>query len=135
MKKKNRKYSTEERDFQKFIIRVALGHGWLVQHTVAVPVGWGGYFTPIQGTPGFPDLVLTHPIHKKTLFVELKRDSQKPRESQKIWLNSLAESGSTVCLWQPRLMGEILEYLSSPIEPPGRWVVDGQESTQQEDEK
>jgi hypothetical protein len=108
-----------EADFQKTVIDLAKMNGWLVHHQLVPFRLRRGRPTAIveEGVdPGFPDLVLVHPVRKMTLFVELKREKGKVSEDQKIWGSALRE----MCdyrLWYPHDWEEIERTLKKEERP------------------
>lgn len=56
-----------------------------------------GWRTPMQGQPGFPDLVLA--ASGRLLLVELKSDKGRLSTDQKQWI---AELGEHAVVWRPR---------------------------------
>ena len=60
-----------------------------------------GYRTPIQGNPGWPDLVLAHPVKGKFLVLELKSATGKTSPEQKAWLAALRNCGIEARLFWP----------------------------------
>ncbi|GIW61038.1 MAG: hypothetical protein KatS3mg087_2104 [Patescibacteria group bacterium] len=106
-----------ERQFQRCVVDYARENGWLVYHTHRTQVRQGCFITPVYGDSGFPDLVLSHPVRKITLIVELKQDGRYPRSDQYRWLVSLFLSGITVCIWRPSDLDVIREYLTNPSNP------------------
>ena len=83
-----------ERQWQDEVIAYAREHGWMVAHfrPARTAKGWR---TPMQGDPGFPDLVLAR--DGKVLLIELKRVGQHPTIAQNNWMR---ESGHFTC-WTP----------------------------------
>ena len=89
-----------ETPFMGRVIEYALLRGWLVHHCRSVWTA-SGYKTPIQGDPGFPDLVLTR--LSRVVFAELKDSYSKPDPNQRVWLATLEITGKVeVFLWRPR---------------------------------
>ncbi len=97
-----------EEQLLKNILKMAHLCGWLAYHTRSAINRRGVWSTPIQGDPGFPDLVLAK-IGVEPIFVELKRELGWASESQSFWLNSVPNW----YLWRPSnwLSGEIEKIL------------------------
>lgn len=98
-----------EEPFQKLIIDLAHTLGWLVHHARPAPTrrrdarGREKWVTPIQGDPGFPDLVLAR--RGRVIIAELKRRGQSPTAKQRAWLEQLGlEKGIPdveLYVWRP----------------------------------
>jgi len=88
-----------EREFQRQIVELARLLGWRIHHGRPAMTRRGHWVTPIQGDPGFPDLVLAR--SDRCIFAELKRDGTNPTPDQLLWLASLQESGNEVYVWRP----------------------------------
>lgn len=100
-----------EPDFQTAIIELAQWAGWKVHH--CRPVGTrSGYRTPIQGDPGFPDLVLAR--RGVVIMAEVKGPRGRLDGSQKSWKH---EAGSEV--WRPADWDGIVARLTGkePTDP------------------
>lgn len=61
--------------------------GWRLAHFRPAINRSGHWSTPMQGNPGFPDLVLVRP--PRVLFVELKSEKGKLSEHQRDWIADL----------------------------------------------
>lgn len=115
----------KESQFQNYLVRVAKESGWLVHHTRTAKSQSGRYLTPIQGHKGFPDLVLVHRMHSIIVFAELKKTGGVLKPEQRVWLSLLQRNsgshGVWVCLWKPRIMDDVVDYLTDPVgkTPPG----------------
>ena len=83
-----------ERQWQDEVIAYAKEHGWMVAHfrPARTAKGWR---TPMQGDPGFADLVLAR--RGVVLLVELKRIGGKVSKGQEDWQRA---SGHFTC-WTP----------------------------------
>jgi hypothetical protein len=114
-----------ESQFQNYLVRVAKESGWLVHHTRTARSESGRYLTPIQGHKGFPDLVLVHRLHPIIVFAELKRQGGALKPDQRVWLALLSRCNRTegiwVCLWKPKIMEDVVAYLTDTAgkAPPG----------------
>ena len=47
------------------------------------------------------DLYMTHPIQKRAVWAELKREGGKPTAKQREFMEQLTRAGVEVCCWQP----------------------------------
>ena len=88
-----------EKQLQDQIIRIAKAAGWLVYHT----------HDSRRSAPGFPDLVLVHPVQRRVLYRELKTQKGALSKDQKTWLNALHDAGADVAVWRP------IDYLDDTI--------------------
>lgn len=94
-----------EADFQAAVIAYAESQGWRC-HAERPARTASGYRTAIQGSPGFPDLVLAK--GGTVLFVELKSDTGSIDADQKIWLHLL-----NAWVWRPLDCETIIRRLRS----------------------
>lgn len=90
-----------ERELTQTVIELARLFGWMVAHFRPGMNRRGEWSTPMQGDPGFPDLVLVR--DKRLLFIELKRMGQKPTPTQREWLEELHNAGgkAQALVWRP----------------------------------
>ena len=67
---------------------------------LAKKLGWFVYWThDSRGSPeGFPDLVL---VKDAVLFVELKTDTGRLSEAQRLWQSRLKKAGCYHDVWRP----------------------------------
>ncbi len=79
-----------EAQFQTKVINLARARSWRVHHTRPARKSDGSWSTPIQGDPGFPDLVLAR--DGRVMFVELKAPSGRISQNQREWLVALGAS-------------------------------------------
>jgi hypothetical protein len=88
-----------EDELLRNILDLALRLGFLIHHDrpARTATGWR---TAIQGTPGFPDLVLAHPDTRRCLVAELKSEKGRLEPFQKEWISALRPLGAIV--WRPR---------------------------------
>jgi hypothetical protein len=91
------------------------------QKGLATMLGWELCYHTLRSkgsAPGFPDRVL---VRDRVVFVELKREGQKVRYTQRQWMNGLAAAGAEVYLWFPSDLDEVANVLGK------RWtfVTDG----------
>ena len=97
-----------ERDFQVVVLELAARRGWTRAHfrPARTEKGWR---TPVAADgKGFPDLVL---VRDRVLFRELKRDHEKVRPEQEMWLGALLNAGADARVWRPKMWREIEEQL------------------------
>jgi len=97
-----------EKMFQEKVIKLAKTAGWLVFHTPP--------YSPRHGVwrsagKGFPDLCLTHPGKRRTIFAELKTAKGTMSKEQEDWGVALIASGAEWYLWRPADMDTITELL------------------------
>ena len=89
----------------QFLVQVrdlALLTGWIFYHTR----------TSIGSDAGFPDVVITNPRQRRTIFAELKKQDGVVSADQKKWLASLAEAGNEVAVWRPADLDAIKAILT-----------------------
>lgn len=107
--------SQTEAEFMGQLIELAQWRGWRVHHTRPAWTG-KGWRTPIQGDPGFPDLVLVRKIrkHVRVIFAELKSDKGRLTDDQGEWMRLLGDcAGVESYIWKPIMWGDIVATLSS----------------------
>jgi len=104
-----------ETQLQAAIIEAARFNGWLVTHFRPGMMRSGKWATPLQGHPGWVDLVLAKAPW--CLFVELKAAKGKVSPEQQQWLDVLNACGQTAVVWRPADWGsgEILRILTREI--------------------
>ena len=91
-----------EAELQEAVIELAGWYGYLIHHDRPARTKDGTWKTHIQGTAGFPDLVLVHPDTGHIIFAELKSLRGKTSDSQARWLRALASNhGHRTFLWTP----------------------------------
>ena len=109
-----------EADFQATMLELARYYGWRV-HAERPAFSRGKWSTPIQGDPGFPNLVLvrynTSKHRHQILFLELKRAKGKLTRDQMLWLADLEGLATTnpdvhVACLRPSDIDEIKELLA-----------------------
>jgi VRR-NUC domain-containing protein len=105
-----------EAQCQATIVAAAQMFGWLVHAERPAVRQSGRWSTPIQGTPGFPDLVLCHPYHRRLWFIELKRRPNRVEPAQQRWLDTLAIHTDTRVVYVPEQMDALLRDLARPTE-------------------
>jgi len=101
-----------ERAWQQVVLELAGMYRWRVHHCRPAAGSGGRWSTPIQGHPGFPDLVLAR--SGRVLFVELKTDasSSKLTGEQTAWRDVLLAAGAEWFCWRPRHLDEVRETLA-----------------------
>lgn len=94
-----------EADFTQAVIELATYRRWKVTHfrPARTMRGWA---TPVQGDPGFPDLVLAR--RGDVIFAELKTEKGRVTQAQAAWATAL---GSQYRLWRPSQMDDIAREL------------------------
>lgn len=87
-----------EATFTDAVIELCARLGLLVHHCrpARTAKGWA---TPIQGAPGFVDLVIVG--SRGVLLRELKTETGRVRPEQDAWISRLARSGANVAVWRP----------------------------------
>ena len=86
-----------EAELQTNILDMCRVYGLLVHHCRPARTKDGRWSTPIQGNPGFPDLVISGP--GGVLFRELKAAGRKPTPDQLLWLDTLQTAGVDASVW------------------------------------
>jgi hypothetical protein len=100
-----------EAEFVDTVIEMAQALGWLVAHFRPGRTA-KGWVTPMQGNPGFPDLVLVHPKQHRVLMAECKSHNGRLTEAQTAWLTALRAAGIEAFVWRPDHMDQVRELLS-----------------------
>lgn len=97
-----------EAQLQDCVVQAARTLGWLVCHFRPAVNRRGHWQTPIQGNPGFPDLVLAKA--GKVIFAELKKEKSGLAVAQYEWFDALK---GHIYLWRPHdwLSGEVIRIL------------------------
>jgi len=86
-----------EREFQNAVVKLARVYGFRVMHTRPAMMRSGRWSTPLQGDPGWPDLVLCG--RGRVLFRELKVGRNKLEPDQEAWRDTLVAAGCDWKLW------------------------------------
>ncbi len=108
-------------------------HAWqLTVVEAAVVNGWEVHFTPdwvwaviaahVRANPrqrggrewagnGWPDLVLWHPVRRRTIFAECKTTMGRVSPSQRQRITTLSEAGNDVRVWRPGYWEDEVEPL------------------------
>ena len=88
-----------EKQFQAKVLKIAKQTGWTVYHT----------YDSRRSQPGFPDLVL---VRDRVLYRELKTNTGKQSEAQKIWERSLLKANADFKVWRPKDIDAIVKELT-----------------------
>ncbi|MGP5219417.1 VRR-NUC domain-containing protein [Arthrobacter rhombi] len=80
-----------EKEFQQQVVDAAKRLGWLAYHT----------HDSRRSEPGFPDLVLVHPVKGLVMFRELKTQKGRTSTAQDTWIKALRAAGQNVSIWRP----------------------------------
>jgi hypothetical protein len=100
-----------ERDFEDRVIAEAKLRGWLCAHFRPAMNRRGRWSTPMQGHPGFPDVVMVRP--PRVIFAELKAEKGRVSPDQQTWLEGLGGcAGVETYLWRPSDSDAISQVLS-----------------------
>lgn len=102
---RSRLYEPSEREFQTLVLDIAAMNKWKVTHFRPGMNRRGEWATPLQGDPGWPDLVLVKP--PRAIFAELKSARGKLSPEQVEWLEALRGCGLDVRVWFPSDLDEI----------------------------
>lgn len=92
--------SIKEADLQATIVQAAELLGWWVYHP----------YDSRRSEPGWPDLVLVHPF-RGMIYAELKIESKNPTPVQHQVLTLLARWSSSVYVWRPSNLDDVLLLL------------------------
>ena len=84
-----------ERQLTDAVVSLATLLGYLIHHDRPGRTT-NSWRTAVQGTAGFPDLVLAHPSTKRVLYVELKTGNGKLSPWQVPWVDTL-----DAAVWRP----------------------------------
>ena len=101
-----------ESEYTSTIIEAAQRLGYLACHFRPARTA-RGWRTSLEGTPGFPDLVVVG--YGRIWFIELKRQPNKPSGEQLLWLERLAEAGMNA------FVAYVPEHLQSIIDDLTQW--------------
>ena len=82
--------------------------------------GWRTYHTydSRRSEPGFPDLVMAHPIQKRIVYVELKSAKGRVTNAQAQWLDDLHDAGAEAYIWRPDGLDDDTPYIWSLLAGP-----------------
>jgi hypothetical protein len=103
-------------ELQRMVMELGGLLGWAGVHFRAARTE-RGWRVPVEGPlgRGWPDLVLVHPGHRRTLAVEIKREVDDALSPDQRYVHSvLAAAGWSVFVWRPSDLteGRIQEELS-----------------------
>ena len=101
----------QEKDLQRHVIELAGWHGWRVHHDLPALDRAGNWRTHIQGNPGFPDLLIAHPL-KGVIAAELKSETGRVTKDQALWLAALEDQTIEAHVWHPHNLKEIERRLA-----------------------
>ncbi len=88
-----------EDDLLHSVIDLAHLTDWHAHHCRPAQVRDGKWVTPIQGDPGFPDLILAKP--GRLVVAELKSARGRVTPVQAEWLDAFAGTAVEVFVWRP----------------------------------
>ena len=80
-----------EDELQSQVIDSAKKLGWMVYHT----------HDSRRSQPGFPDLVLINIRMRKLVIRELKRETGRVSDNQKLWIHGFNLCGIDIGVWRP----------------------------------
>lgn len=101
--------------WQQQVLDLARLYRWRVHHCRPAADQSGRWSTPIQGDPGFPDLVLAR--HPRVIFAELKTDHGVLTLTQMAWRDALGGRGVEWYVWRPRDFEEVRDMLAPATTP------------------
>lgn len=91
-----------EEDWRQVVRELALWGGWtLLYHT----------HDSRRSDPGWPDDVYGHPVQRRVVFAELKRETGIVSAAQRRWLLLLSAAGHETALWYPYDLEEVRAVL------------------------
>ena len=100
--------SATEAEFQTLVIDYAHLMGWRVAHFRPAQTG-KGWRTPMQGDPGFFDLVLAR--DGWIIFAELKSEKGQMTPQQWAWYDAVTDDGATAVIWRPSDWSDVQKIL------------------------
>jgi len=94
-----------EKDFQNQIIDILHLYGYRVMHSRPAMNRRGHWSTPLQGDPGFPDIVAARSgtidtEYGRLIFVEIKGARGKVSDAQREWNSVLVQNRAEVYHWK-----------------------------------
>jgi hypothetical protein len=94
---------TSGAELQRLVTELATIYGWSWVHfrPARTERGWR---TPVEGPlgKGWPDLVLVHPLKRRTLYVEIKRELGDDLTADQFYVMSmLRAAGCETFVWRP----------------------------------
>ncbi len=81
-----------EAELQTAVLALARALGWTRRYHATIA---------LRSVPGFPDLVLVHPVQRRVLWRELKRETGRVSDPQQEWLDDLTAAGQDAAVWRP----------------------------------
>jgi hypothetical protein len=87
-----------ERGLQDYVVTAAQLLGWRVHHCRPGMDRSGRWSTPVQGDPGWPDLVL---CRERLVVAELKREHGRVTAEQAAWIAAFRAAGVEAHVWRP----------------------------------
>lgn len=103
-----------EDELQTCVIDLAHLLGWRVMHTRPAMNRHGKWLTPLQGDPGFPDIVA---VRERVIWIELKSETGRLSVPQQDWLFALGAADQERYVWRPYqwFNGEIEKVLRASL--------------------
>lgn len=99
-----------EREWQGRVTDLAAVLGWRWAHFRPAKTA-KGWRTAMEGSPGFPDLVLVRP--PRLVLAELKAQRNKPSADQEAWLEAFGQvPGIEAYVWHPRDWDAVIDCLT-----------------------
>jgi len=98
-----------EAQFQNTVIDLAQTLGWRVHVERPARKKDGTWVTPIQGDPGFPDLLMIRLRDGRCVVAEIKSEKGRLSELQAEWLCAFGDAGVKYYVWRPQDLGPTVE--------------------------
>lgn len=90
-----------EDEFQRAVLNLCKLHHLHVAHFRAAMTKRGRWVTPVGADgKGYPDLTAVGP--GGVIWRELKTDTGRLSDEQRLWIRRLVEAGADVAVWRPR---------------------------------
>lgn len=102
-----------EADWQRRVLDLAKMCGWRFYHSRPAMNRAGKWATPLEGDPGFPDLLMTK--GRRLLAVELKAETGRLRPDQIKWLDALKFAGASIYVWKPKDWDTVVKVLAGTV--------------------
>jgi hypothetical protein len=99
----------DEKTLQAQVVYELRRHGWLTHHTRPAQNRRGRWSTPIQGVPGFPDVIAAR--GGQVLFLEFKATRGRLSADQERWRDVLRAAGQDWRLIRPADLQALYEEL------------------------
>lgn len=103
-----------ETELKSIVLNLARRAGWMIHHDLPAMSRTGRWATHVEGTVGFPDLVLVSPHYGQLIFIELKSEKGRTTSSQDNWLDALAIAGVECHVVRPSDLEMITHRLTRP---------------------